>query len=81
MPISYECEHCGRPTRVADDLAGRKIRCLGCREVMTVPEEIVEIADEDVQVVAEKPPREIRRAFEEAATRKNFPNTRLGLSP
>lgn len=44
MPIAFECEHCGRPTRVADHLAGRRIRCHGCAVpaiVLSVDQQLV----------------------------------------
>jgi hypothetical protein len=36
MPISLTCD-CGRNLRVKDELAGRKIRCPACAEVLAVP--------------------------------------------
>jgi predicted Zn finger-like uncharacterized protein len=38
MPISVTCRGCEKRYRVQDDLAGRKIRCPKCREVIVVPE-------------------------------------------
>ena len=72
MPISFECPHCGRPTRVADDLAGRRIRCPGCKEPVSVPnEEIIDV--EDVQIAPPPQARRTRRPFEEEAKRKTPP--------
>lgn len=69
MPISFECPHCGRPTRVSDDLAGRRIRCPGCKEAVSVPsEEIIDV--EDVQVATPAPQRRTRRPFEEESERR-----------
>jgi hypothetical protein len=36
MPIPLTCT-CGRSLRLKDDLAGRKVRCPECRDVLTVP--------------------------------------------
>jgi hypothetical protein len=36
MPISLTCE-CGKKYRVKDTLAGKKIRCADCAEVLKVP--------------------------------------------
>lgn len=36
MPILVSC-NCGKKFRVADDLAGKRIRCIGCKEVVRVP--------------------------------------------
>ena len=72
MPISFQCPHCGRPTRVADDLAGRRIRCPGCKEPVSVPcEEIIDV--EDLQIAAPQTARRTRRPFEEEAERKAAP--------
>lgn len=73
MPILFECEHCGRATRVADDLAGRRVRCPGCREVVTVPVHDDEIEDVNVEIVPEHPVRRARRPFEEEANDKSYP--------
>jgi len=37
MPILIECD-CGKSYRVKDDLAGRKIRCPGCGDPVSVPQ-------------------------------------------
>lgn len=36
MPITIACG-CGRSLKVRDELAGRKVRCPGCSDVLTVP--------------------------------------------
>jgi hypothetical protein len=36
MPVQFACE-CGKPLRVADELAGRKVRCPDCGALPTVP--------------------------------------------
>jgi phage FluMu protein Com len=35
--IHITCQHCSRDIRVADEHAGKKIRCPGCKEVLTLP--------------------------------------------
>jgi len=35
--IHFECEHCGRPVRVADSYGGKKGRCPNCGEVVDIP--------------------------------------------
>jgi phage FluMu protein Com len=37
MPVTFECS-CGKQLRVADEFAGKRIRCPACKEVQTVPE-------------------------------------------
>jgi hypothetical protein len=47
MPVPLDCE-CGRSLRVKDELAGRRIRCPGCSDVLTVPKpETSHDADEE----------------------------------
>lgn len=36
MAITIHCGSCGRQTRVADELAGKRVRCPGCKEPVTV---------------------------------------------
>jgi hypothetical protein len=72
MPILLQCD-CGRAVRVKDELAGRKIRCPDCQEIMKVP--VPKVAHEDEPVVLEvaitakpgrkPPPLPKRRAAEE----------------
>jgi ribosomal protein S27E len=35
--IHITCQHCTRDIRVADEHAGKKIRCPGCKEVLVLP--------------------------------------------
>jgi hypothetical protein len=35
--IHITCQHCSRDIRVADEHAGKRIRCPGCKEVLTLP--------------------------------------------
>ncbi len=37
MPIKFTCPHCGKVGRVADQHAGRKVKCPGCQAVVAVP--------------------------------------------
>jgi hypothetical protein len=46
MPIAARCR-CGRAIRVKDELAGRRIRCPECSEVLRVPVPEAEIIEED----------------------------------
>ncbi len=75
MPIAFECEYCARPIRVADSLANRRIRCPGCSEVITVPDEsepldAIEISE------SPKPTRRSRRPFEEELKQIHSPTPR-----
>lgn len=38
MAITFSCRHCGKSLTTSDDKAGRKAKCPGCGEVLTVPE-------------------------------------------
>src|SRR5262245_16818662 len=46
MPIDVQCEDCGKKLRLRDDLAGKRIKCPGCGEALTVPAMLEEIEDE-----------------------------------
>jgi hypothetical protein len=37
MPISVECDQCGKQYRVTDESAGKKMRCRECQAVLTIP--------------------------------------------
>ena len=70
MPIAFHCNHCARLIRVADHLAGRRIRCPGCQQAVTVPTPEEEILDVEAEIVPEQPVRRTRRPFEEESRRK-----------
>ena len=38
MAIEVRCDECAKDYRLSDDLAGKKVRCKQCRNVITVPE-------------------------------------------
>ncbi len=37
MPIVFECPHCQSKLKTADQFAGRKTKCLNCRQVVVIP--------------------------------------------
>jgi hypothetical protein len=37
MPIKLECSFCTRVLRVRDELAGKRVKCPACQQVLTVP--------------------------------------------
>lgn len=37
MPIKFECPQCKKPVTMADNLAGKRARCIGCQTVFVVP--------------------------------------------
>ena len=37
MAIPFTCPHCGKQASTADDLAGQRVACAGCGQVVTVP--------------------------------------------
>ena len=73
MPIAFNCDQCARLIRVADHLAGRRIRCPGCQQAVTVPAQEEEILDVEVEIVPEPPVRRARRPFDEESRRKAPP--------
>jgi hypothetical protein len=38
MAIKLSCSHCKRALRVKDELAGKRVKCPGCQQVLIVPE-------------------------------------------
>ena len=57
MTISVECEGCQTVFKVGDHLAGKKIRCKHCSDVIAVPaEDSGDVADEDEEF-EERPAR------------------------
>ena len=38
MVIEFSCPHCGRELKLKDEAAGKRGRCPGCRNVITVPQ-------------------------------------------
>jgi hypothetical protein len=42
--MTLDCPHCGVKLQVADTLAGKKVRCYGCKSVLDVPSEDVPVA-------------------------------------
>lgn len=49
MAITFNCEHCGKSLTTSDDKAGRKAKCPGCSEMITVPSTDVAAADGDIE--------------------------------
>lgn len=45
MPISVECEGCGKNYKLGDDKAGKKFKCKECDAVVSIPEDDEEFAD------------------------------------
>jgi phage FluMu protein Com len=71
MPISIKCPNCAKTLKVADEAAGKKVRCPACKSVMAVPmpqEELVEPEEELVEpepesfAVTEKPAPPAKKA-------------------
>src|SRR5690349_15534846 len=81
MPILVACK-CGKKLRVKDELAGKRVKCPGCAQVVTVPAaeeppelEEIEPAEERVTTpsarrakpAARPEPEDVRPADDEAA--------------
>ncbi len=73
MPIAVHCD-CGRALRLKDDLAGRKVRCPACGDVLAVPKPKAARGAEDEAVevqftddAADEPP--VARAPRKATVR------------
>jgi hypothetical protein len=39
VPVEFTCDKCDRDIRVRDELAGKRVKCPGCSETVSVPEE------------------------------------------
>ena len=51
MPINVSCEKCSRKIRVGDNLAGKKIKCPQCQNVVVIPTESAPSPGEDEPTV------------------------------
>ena len=55
MPIAVDCM-CGRPFRIKDELAGKKVRCPECKSILAVPEQSVGAEfDYEAEIIPEPP--------------------------
>jgi hypothetical protein len=55
MPIAVDCT-CGRPFRIKDELAGKKVRCPECKSILAVPEQSLGAEfDYEAEVIPEPP--------------------------
>src|SRR5262245_29051268 len=60
MPIFFSCG-CGEKYRVQEELAGKKVRCRQCGELLIVPLAEPKVADVDWSDVDDTPPSTPRR--------------------
>lgn len=74
MPISVRCP-CGKKYSVAEDKAGKRIRCKACGEIMEVPDddelEVLEEEDETDDEVFEAAPRRRTGAARSSQSRRS----------
>ena len=43
--IQFDCSKCGRSYQVSDKIAGKRVRCKECSEIITVPAAEIEAVD------------------------------------
>ncbi|GAC1299406.1 MAG: MoxR family ATPase [Isosphaeraceae bacterium] len=57
MPISFQCVKCGRPYSVDDSLAGKRVKCRECQEILTIPlgDDLVELEPAELDPRTETP--------------------------
>jgi predicted Zn finger-like uncharacterized protein len=62
MPV-VECPDCGKSLKVSDDIAGKRVRCPGCKNPFVVPDalEVVEEEEELEEQVTARPRRKTER--------------------
>ncbi|MHC4221301.1 MAG: zinc ribbon domain-containing protein [Planctomycetota bacterium] len=46
MGISFNCEHCGKKVEAPDSAAGKRAKCPGCQNKVTIPQPQVEVEDD-----------------------------------
>lgn len=71
MPTTLKCPGCDSSLRLRDDLAGKKIKCPRCEEIITVPMPEEEAAE--VEPVAEEAITEAPRKKQKAAVTSRRP--------
>jgi hypothetical protein len=86
MPINLECD-CGKTFKVLDDLAGKRVKCPSCKEVLGVPggaaraatvaREDEDTADENCDDQDDRQPR--RNPFKKKKKKQAKSGSRLGL--
>jgi hypothetical protein len=86
MPINLECD-CGKTFKVLDDLAGKRVKCPGCKEILAVPggaaraatvaREVDDTADEIDDDPDDRQPR--RNPFKKKKKKQAKSRSRLGL--
>jgi hypothetical protein len=81
MPISLQCP-CDRKLRVKEELAGRKVRCPECKQILRVPAPEPEKSDEDEAanyLMVEGPPPKIKNANRRRGDEEN--DSRITSAP
>ena len=68
MPITFSCG-CGRSLKVADELAGKRVRCPACNATAEVPP----ADDGGFEVVDDEPPKPVRATVAKAVPAKAKP--------
>jgi hypothetical protein len=70
MPIQIDCK-CGRRLKVADEHAGKRVRCPACKTTLAVPEEepiecdVLDEPEEGIQEEPRRPPAKAKRREED----------------
>ena len=47
MPIRFQCDSCGKSLKADESRSGKRIRCPGCEETITIPDPEEEFTDAD----------------------------------
>jgi hypothetical protein len=83
MPINLECQ-CGKQIKVLDDLAGKRVKCPGCKEILAVPGAAARTAtmareDEDKADENQDDREQRRKPFTKKKKKQAKSGSRLGL--
>jgi hypothetical protein len=63
--IALKCPHCAKGIRAPDEQAGKRVRCPGCKEVLTVPAATTAVQSAPIAVKPKPPPLPKRAAIDD----------------
>ena len=73
MSLSITCSHCERKLNLRDELAGKKVRCPDCSEVISIPAQSQPSLDDDEPAPPRRMPPRIKRSEPAPPKRRRRP--------